>query len=118
MIGYVPVTSFSRRSLGVAAPPFSFKRAMGQEVRQPPAPVLMEYKGFPGILETMAVLSILGAGTWIGIRTGLQKNQKDLTRGAGWVAGVGSALLALMYLGAKTGVGQEVGVPGVSVYPS
>ena len=106
MIGYRPAT--------IARPSY-----LGQATNLPaPTPVFTGHEGAAGIAETVAVLGVLGAATWLGIRTGLEKKEKDVIRGAGWVAGIGAALLGLMYLGAKSGLGQEISLPGMSVYPA
>lgn len=81
----------------------------------PPAPVT-SYTGLPGLIETAGILGVLSAATWVGIRTGMQ-SKDNLVKAAGWVAGVGSIALGLMYLGAKSGYGSEVGIPGLEVGP-
>lgn len=83
-----------------------------------PDPLFVEYTGLPGFLETVAVLAILGSAAWIGIRTGLDKKGGDYQKIAGWVGGVGSALVGLFYIGAKSGLGREIGLPAVRVSPS
>ena len=90
-----------------------------QEPEPPPAPetVSTEFAGPAGLVETVAVLGVLSAAAWVGVRTGLQ-GKGNLVKGAGWVAGIGSALLGVAYLGAKSGVGPDIGLPGMNVYPS
>jgi hypothetical protein len=86
----------------------------------PPAPdfLFTGYLGFPGFLEAVAVLTISGAAAWVGIRTGLGEKKNDYLKVAGWVGGIGSALIGLLYLGAKSGVSQAIGLPAVRVSPS
>ena len=76
------------------------------------------YTGIPGVLETLAVLGITGAAAYVGIQTGLDKSSAKPMKYAGWVGGVGSALMGLLYLGAKSGVGDMIGLPAVRVSPS
>lgn len=85
----------------------------------PPSPDVLYtgYTGAPGILETLAVLGITGAAAWVGITTGLDKSANKTRQYAGWVGGVGSALLGLLYLGGKSGVNQMVSLPAVRVTP-
>lgn len=77
-----------------------------------PAPV-MAYTGVPGFLETVAVLGIVGSAAWVGVRTATSKQQNQYVKAAGWVGGVGSALIGLLYLGQKTGM--SMGLPKVTV---
>ena len=63
----------------------------------------------------MAALTI--GISWAGIRTGMGQGGKYL-RAAGWVGGVGSAVLGLLYLGAKSGLNDQIGLPAVRVTPS
>jgi len=88
----------------------------------PPSPdfLFTGYTGVPGFLEALAVLSISGAAAWVGIRTGLSEKKNDYLKIAGWVGGVGSALIGILYLGAKSGVTQMVGlpIPAVRVSPT
>lgn len=75
------------------------------------------FTGLPGVVETLAVLAATSAGAWIGIRAGLR--EKDpYYKYAGWVGGIGAALAGLLYLGAKTGLGQDLGLPAVRVSPA
>jgi hypothetical protein len=69
------------------------------------------FTGAPGVIETLAVLAASGAATWVGVRAGMQ--EKGLLKYAGWVGGVGSGLIGLLYLGSKTGL--SVGLPQVQV---
>lgn len=84
----------------------------------PPSPDVLftGYTGIPGLLETMTVIAITGAGAWVGIKTGLRGKGKYM-KAAGWVGGIGSALLGLLYLGSKSGIGQMVGLPAVRITP-
>jgi hypothetical protein len=103
----------------VIAQPVS-PRFLGSAAPLPPPPIdpfYTSYDGIPGVVESLVVLSILGAAAYLGITTGLQK--KDATQKAiGWTAGIGSALLTLLYLGGKSGLGDQVGLPAVRVTPS
>jgi hypothetical protein len=58
------------------------------------------------------VLAISGAAAWTGVRAGMK--EKGLLKYAGWIGGVGSALIGLLYLGAKADIG---GLPQVYVVP-
>jgi hypothetical protein len=86
----------------------------------PPMPdfMLSGYTGPASILETVAVLAVTGAAAWVGIRTGLGKTPNRTLKIAGWTAGVGSALLGILYLGGKSGIGTLIGLPAVRVTPS
>lgn len=82
-----------------------------------PDPLYTGYEGLPGFIETLAVLAATGAAAWLGVRTGLKSTDATM-QAAGWVAGIGSGLLGLLYLGGKTGIGQAIGLPAVRVTPS
>lgn len=86
----------------------------------PPEPdfLFSGYTGVPGLLETLAVLAITGSAAWLGVTTGLDKRSSQPKKIAGWVGGVGAGLIGLLYLGAKSGVGEMVGLPAVRVTPS
>lgn len=86
----------------------------------PPGPdfLFTGYTGIPGFFETIAVLAISGAAAWVGIRTGMGEKKNEYLKIAGWVGGIGSALIGVLYLGAKSGVSQMVGLPAVRVSPS
>jgi len=66
----------------------------------------------------MAVLTISGAAAWVGIRTAMSEKKNDYLKIAGWVGGVGAALIGILYLWGKSGVNQMVGLPAVRVSPS
>lgn len=100
-----PVTSMNPASLGEVAPPPG------------PDPIFTEYSGMAGYVETLAVLAITGSAAWLSIRTALAFRQNPYIQAAGWVGGVGSALLGLFYVGAKSGLGSQVGLPAVRVNP-
>jgi hypothetical protein len=92
-------------------------RALGEILPSPgPDPIFTGYTGIPGFLEAVLVLTVTGAAAWIGIRTGMSRNSTPV-RAAGWVGGAGSALAGLLYLGAKSGLGTQVGLPAVRVTP-
>jgi Trk-type K+ transport system membrane component len=80
--------------------------------------MLTGYTGFPSIVETVAVLAVTGAAAWVGIRTGLSKTAGRSLKYAGWVGGVGSALLGLLYVGGKSNLGSLINLPAVRVTPS
>lgn len=77
-------------------------------------PASSGYSGIPGFLETAAVLTVSAAAAWVGIKTGMEKKGKGTLGIAGYVGGVGSALMGLLYLGSKTGF-SPTGVPRVMV---
>lgn len=97
----------------------------GAELSAAPAPtptptidaVFAGYQGIPGLAATAGVLAITAAAAWVGIKTGLQADNMPM-KAAGWVGGVGSALLGLFYLGQKSGLTIGTGAPGVNVYPA
>lgn len=91
--------------------------AMGQQLPpdQPPPDIMVsDFTGVPGVLETLLVLAVVSASAVVGINTGL-KSKNNLMKTAGWVGGVGSALIGLLYLGTKTALIQEVGLPSVRI---
>ncbi len=112
MIGYRAVP-FQRRMAQAAPAP----SAPAAPMPAAPAPMVAAYTGAPGVLETVAVLGIVGAAAWVGVRTGRKETNKTL-KVAGYVGGIGSALIGLLYLGQKTGMGQKVGLPAVRVSPA
>lgn len=105
------------------APPKVFARpamSAGTPSIAPPPPIDLLYTGYtgiPGVVESVVVLSILGAAAYLGITTGLAKNDPT-QKAVAWTAGAGSALLGLLYLGGKSGLGDYVGLPAVRVVPS
>lgn len=107
MTGYKPAVLQSRPIiLGQQLPPDQL----------PPDIMMSNFTGVPGILETLLVLGVVSASAFVGINTGL-KSKNNLMKTAGWVGGVGSALIGLLYLGTKTSLVQEVGLPSVRVSP-
>ena len=86
-------------------------RTMGQDAAAV-APVVTQFKGLPGFVETAAVLGVSAAATWIGIRAGL-KETKQLPKIAGWVGGIGAGIIGLLYLGGQTSL--VTGLPKVQV---
>lgn len=113
MIQFQPV--YSRR-MGQAAP--VAPAAPAPEVTVP-APVVetTTYSGVPGFLETVAVLGVSAAAAWTGVNAGM-KSTKKLPKIAGWVGGIGAALIGLLYLGTKTGVTKTVALPQIKVTPA
>lgn len=107
MLSYTPAPR--KLSLSQIAPSIS----------PPPSPnVLMTgYEGVPGVLETVFGLGIAAAATVTGIHVGLTSKDKYM-KTLGWVGGVGAALLGLLYLGTKSGVGNYVGLPAIRFSPS
>ena len=81
-------------------------------------PLYTGYTGLSGFIETVTVLAVLGSAAWIGISTGLDKGASKPKKIAGWIGGVGTGLVALLYLGGKSGYGPGVGLPAVRVSPS
>lgn len=94
----------------------AFRRSLAQQAPAAQAPIALpapkSYTGVPGVIETLAVLAISGAAAWTGVRAGMK--EKGLLKYAGWVGGVGSALIGLLYLGGKADIG---GLPQVYVVP-
>jgi hypothetical protein len=80
--------------------------------------VSTSYTGVPGFVETAIVLSIMAAAAYTGIKAGTDKNAKKVQRTAGWVGGIGSALLGALYLGSKTGLTRTIALPQVQVVPA
>jgi len=80
----------------------------------PPDPT---FTGLPGAIESLGVVAILSASTWAGIRIGMETSKTPL-KVAGYVGGIGSAALALLYMGTKIGIVQDLGLPAVRVSPS
>lgn len=107
MIDYKPVAV--KKSMGANAIPIP-----------PPSPDVLYtgYTGAPGVLETLVVLGVTGAAAYIGITTGLDKSANKTRQYAGWVGGVGAAILGVLYLGGKSGVNQMVSLPAVRVTPN
>lgn len=110
----------------LAFQPAQVQPAMGRTVARsigesapPPAPdfIMTGYTGMPGYVETLLVLAITGSAAWVGIRAGMDGSSQAL-RAAGWVGGVGSALLGLLYLGGRTGLNDAVRLPAIRVTPS
>lgn len=108
--------------LGVPRPVTTPSRMAGPVLGEPlpppgPDPIFTQYEGTLGYLETLAVLAVTGSAAWVGIRSALSPNRNPYVQAASWVGGVGSALLGLFYLGAKSGLGNMVGLPAVRVSP-
>jgi hypothetical protein len=122
MQSYRP-TPFRRSLAQQAAPaptPSTPAPAAAPAAAPTPAPAQVvvpytEYSGVPGFLETVAVLAASGAAAWVGVRTGMKEKQNKTLKAAGWIGGVGSAVLGLLYLGQKSGMGAKVGLPAVRV---
>lgn len=88
-------------------------------VEPPPMPdfLFTGYTGVPGIVETAAMLAVSVTATWVSISAALDKKSPAAIKVAGWVGGVGSALLGAFYLGAKTGLNDLIGLPAVRISP-
>lgn len=84
-------------------------RTLGQDAAA--APVVTEFKGVPGFVETAAVLGVSAAATWIGIRAGMK--EKGLPQVAGYVGGIGAGLIGILYLAGQTKV--VTGLPKIQV---
>lgn len=112
MIDYKPVAL----KLGQQAPPMP----VGPASVPPPSPdpLYTGYTGFPGIVETLAVLAITSTAAVLGVTTGLDKSESQTTQVMGWVSGVGSALLGILYIAGKAGLNQSVGLPAMRVTPN
>jgi hypothetical protein len=80
----------------------------------PPDPT---FTGLPSAIESLAVVAILSASAWASIRVGLGTSATPI-KAAGWVGGIGSAVLGLLYLGTKVGVVQDLGLPAIRVTPT
>jgi hypothetical protein len=93
-------------------------RAIGENA-PPPMPdfITTGYTGLPSYVETFLMLAIAGSASWVGIRVGMSQSSRSL-RVAGWIGGVGSAILGLLYLGGRTGLGDTLRLPAVRVTPS
>lgn len=94
-------------------------KPLGQAIAAPPPgpdPIFTGYTGIPGWIEAVLVLGVTSAAAFVGIKTGMRKGSQAI-QAAGWVGGVGSALLGILYLGAKSGLGDKVGLPAVRVTP-
>lgn len=85
----------------------------------PPSPdvLSMNYSGPAGFVETAAVLAVSASASWIGLRTALGTDRNPYVKAAGWVGGVGAALIGLLYLGGKSGISGYIGLPVVRVAP-
>jgi len=122
MIQFQPVYARAR-VLGQAAPAAPAAPAPAPAPAAAPAPVVpvvasTSYTGVPGFLETVAVLGISAAAAWTGVRAGMNKQAPQVNRIAGWVGGVGGALIGLLYLGTKTGVTRTIALPQIQVSPA
>jgi hypothetical protein len=120
MIAYQPV--YQTRTLASSRPSHWSNPSNPLHLSAPVPPPLPDflltgYTGLAGWLEGVIVLGITGAAAWVGIKTGLDKKSGKAMRIVGWAGGGGSALLGLLYIAGKTGVGQAVGLPAVRVTP-
>lgn len=117
MIRFSPVAY--RPFIGQGGAPMVRPAASPSAVPTPgPDPLFAGYGGLPGFVEALAVLAVTGAAGWVGIRAATGKARDPYVKAAGWVGGIGSILLGLLYLGGKSGVGQQVGIPAVRVTPT
>lgn len=82
-----------------------------------PDPLYTGYTGLPGFAEGLLVLTITGAAAWAGIRTGLSEKKNPYLKIAGWIGGVGSAVLGVLYLGAKSNITDRY-LPAVRIVPA
>ena len=114
MIAFQPVYS---RKMGQQAPAAPETPAAPAAVT-PPVVTATSYTGVPGFVETLLVLGVSAAAAWTGVRAGMNKGNKQVERAAGWVGGVGAALIGLLYLGSKTGVTSMTALPQVKVSPA
>lgn len=119
MIPFQPVYSRAR-FMGQAAPPAAAPAPAPAAPAPAAAPVvaMTSYTGLPGFLETVAVLGVSAAAAWTGVRAGMDKQNKQVQRIAGWVGGVGGALIGLLYLGSKTGITRTIALPQIQVVPA
>lgn len=120
MIAFQPVYSRARY-MGQAAPVAPAAPAAAPAAAAPaPMPVVTttSYTGVPGFVETVAVLAVSGAAAYTGVRAGMNKSITKVQRAAGWIGGVGGALIGLLYLGSKTGITKTIMLPQVQVVPA
>lgn len=125
MIAFEPVYSRARY-MGQAAAPAGAPATPPAPAAAPAVPAApiapivatTSYTGVPGFLETVAVLGVSAAAAWTGVRAGMNKSTPKLQRAAGWVGGVGGALLGLLYLGTKTGITRSIALPQIQVNPA
>lgn len=120
MIAFEPVYSRARY-MGQAAPVVPAAPAAVPApvaIPAPPVVTMTSYTGVPGFLETVAVLGVSAAAAWTGVRAGMNKSTPKLQRAAGWVGGVGGALIGLLYLGTKTGITRSIALPQIQVNPA
>lgn len=116
MIAFQPVYS---RKMGQQAPaPATPAAPAAPAVVTPPVITTTNYTGVPGFIETVLVLGVSAAAAWTGVRAGMNKGNKQVERAAGWVGGVGAALIGLLYLGSKTGVTSMTALPQIKVSPA
>lgn len=123
MIAFQPVYSRGRymgQTPAPAASPAPAAAAPAAPAAAPIVPVVTttSYTGVPGFLETVAVLGVSAAAAWTGVRAGMNKSTPKLQRAAGWVGGVGGALIGLLYLGTKTGITRSIALPQIQVNPA
>lgn len=115
MYQYTP--AFARRStIGQGTPATTPAPASTPTISTAPVPVLA-YQGVPGFVETVTVLGVSAAAAYTGIKAGMNKSNNQTNRIAGWVGGVGGALIGLLYLGGKSGVAKQVNLPSILVVP-
>lgn len=113
MVGYKPHSpTWVRSRMGQQAP------IMPAATPPPgPDPLFTGYTGAAGVLETVAVVGITGAAAWLGISIATTPFQPPTRRTLGWIGGVGSALLGVLYIAGKSGLNQAVNLPAVRVTP-
>jgi hypothetical protein len=118
MVGYKPVSLNAGLGRVYAVGVKSMAAPPNPATPSEPDFMFSGYTGIPGFIEALAVLTVTGAAAWVGIRTGMNEKKNGYLKISGWVGGIGSALIGVLYLGAKSGVGQMVGAPAVRVSPS
>lgn len=120
MIAFQPVYSRNRYMGQAGAAPAPASAPTTAPAAPAPMPVVTttSYTGVPGFLETVTVLGISAAAAWTGVRAGMKKDSPKVQRVAGWVGGVGAALIGVLYLGSKTGISKTILLPQVQVVPA
>ena len=117
MLDYRPIAVIQRPEL-MAGRPIPAAKSLGDPVPPPTIdPVFTSFTGIPGVIEGTLVLVALGASAYLGVTTGLNKKSDSVQKTVGWVAGVGSGLIGLLYLGTQIGLNDLIGLPAVRISP-